>query len=112
MTKPLESGPDSPTLHLHVPSVVPLRYIVNNWCPGSHDWAWVEEIGDIMSRDDFQYHRGMFQDSKTAVWYGGPVFLGTDGRVLDGHHRLVAAMLTNRFDMSIPIVLLDMKEGE
>ncbi len=45
--------------------------IMQQYRPGSQDWAWGDEFAEIDER-----------------LFGRPVVLGADGRVHDGHHRI------------------------
>lgn len=90
--------------------LVPLQEILDNYVPGSmpQPWTWEDESRDLDERgcccrskmcdqprhlEPGQYQRelenhlrklGHIQDSTGIV-------LGNDGRVWDGHHRIVAA---------------------
>ena len=61
--------------------------IMEFWRPGSHDepWTWADEAADLA---------GELDDMINDIQVNGilhPVVLGVDGRVWDGHHRILAA---------------------
>jgi hypothetical protein len=82
------------------------------WVPGSSEqpWSWADEEADLLARecmccptgihdgpcDDCCTTPGHYQRSLEEHLAGigrveQPVCLGSDGRVWDGHHRIVAA---------------------
>jgi ParB-like chromosome segregation protein Spo0J len=56
--------------------------------PGSHDWSWADEAADIASRPRFGE---IVAELHLQGWMVPIVVDG--GRVVDGHHRLLAALL-------------------
>lgn len=75
-----------------------LAEILENWVPGSYDqpWTWDDEEKEILSRvclccnQPGHYQLQLEQYiSEHGITQG--VLLGNDGRVWDGHHRIVAA---------------------
>jgi ParB-like chromosome segregation protein Spo0J len=71
---------------------------MDGWKPGSHEpsWTWTNEI-------DEQVNRSEMNEMLRSVKEEGvkdPVLLGSDGRVWDGHYRIIAAMLLHR---SVPV---------
>lgn len=73
------------------PSVMPVAEVMERWRPGSYDdpWSWQNEADDLWSRDG-----GRMDALAADVQVNGvrePVSLGDDGRVWDGHHRIVVA---------------------
>jgi ParB-like chromosome segregation protein Spo0J len=62
------------------------------WCPGSEDWDWPSEWAEIA-----QHNAGVTLANLIGyIAVNGisePVLLGDDGRVWDGHHRLMVARL-------------------
>lgn len=58
---------------------------------GSGDWSWEEEHDDIEERTPGKLDL-LAQDIR---WNGikEPIILGDDGRVWDGHHRILAATI-------------------
>ncbi len=63
------------------------EWILQNYRPGSFDppWSWVDEKMDLEKRGELTVPFGnRYQDT-------APVVLGNDGRVWDGHHRILAA---------------------
>lgn len=70
--------------------------LMEKWRPGSHgdDWTWTNEYTDLWAEDgpytneiiDMVKTHGIgFADEKS------PILLGYDGRVWDGHHRILVA---------------------
>lgn len=89
MTRPT---PDGPIVRTMSP-----QEIMSAYRPGSHPepWNWLNEMLDIARRDSVQME-SMFKGEPST----DPVLLGNDGRVWDGHHRIIVALL--RGDASIP----------
>lgn len=82
--------------------------ILKGWRPGSYDtnamgqqWGWTNEAYDIAVRECACCgNSGHYMDQMLAsmrsegeFWDHGenPITLGDDGRVWDGHHRILAA---------------------
>lgn len=70
-----------------------LADVLAGWRPGSYEppWTWQHEADDLTSRDQVA-----IDALCTSIQQHGvrrPVALGPDGRVWDGHHRIVAAMI-------------------
>lgn len=72
-----------------------LARIVTFWRPGSRgdDWTWADEYHDLVGDPVTQRIRERV-DSEGIDFADGfaPVLLGSDGRVWDGHHRIVLAI--------------------
>lgn len=84
-----------------------LTDVLAQWRPGSHDtadtpsganraWTWIDEAHDLATRTP-GYQAGIVDRvRREGVGFlddaGGPILLGNDGRVWDGHHRLCAAL--------------------
>lgn len=73
-----------------------LSDILEQYRPGSRDWTWDDERQDLVTRD-YEVTEAMRQ---TILQKGfgfadnsEPILLGNDGRVWDGHHRLILAMI-------------------
>ena len=64
--------------------------LVENVRVGSTDWGWHEEYEDLWERDI----EGMDILCASIEREGilNPVLVGDDGRLWDGHHRVVAAL--------------------
>jgi hypothetical protein len=98
---------------------MPLAELLARWRPGSHDtadtpdgadraWTWADEAHDLATRSpDYQagvverVHRegaGFLDDA------GGPILLGNDGRVWDGHHRICAALTLGLQTVRVDVV--------
>lgn len=63
--------------------------IIDAYAVGSGDWTWDDERLDITATN-----REYFESLRWAIEHEGvlePVLLGDDGRVWDGHHRILAA---------------------
>lgn len=71
----------------------PLAQIVTFWRPGSADWTWADEYADLIN-DVVTQRIGDRIDAEGIgfVDHITPVLLGSDGRVWDGHHRIVLAI--------------------
>jgi len=74
---------------------VPFDYIMNNWRPGSHDWDWEDERLDLLTRD--WVRTGKLRDTIRERGFGfadatSPIKLGNDGRIWNGHHRLILGL--------------------
>lgn len=84
--------------------------ITTRWRPGSAEppWTWDDEARDLGERVCVCCNeRGHYQQALEAhiAEHGMPalpVCLGNDGRVWDGHHRIVAA---RRLQLQIPVEL-------
>lgn len=71
---------------------LPAGEIMARWRPGSYDppWDWKAEALDLWSRD---YDRMVeLESSILADGILTPVILGDDGRVWEGHHRILVAV--------------------
>ncbi len=79
--------------------VMPLADLLANYVPGSQDqpWTWDDEERDILTRECLccgqpgHYQLALERHIAAHGLTGLGVCLGTDGRVWDGHHRIVAA---------------------
>lgn len=72
---------------------MPLRRILAEWRPGSHDWSWDDEYADLVDDDvTRQIEERVLDEGIGFTDHIAPVLLGSDGRVWDGHHRIVLAM--------------------
>lgn len=67
---------------------VPIATVLNSYRPGSGDWTWACEFAEIGCRDDLTE---LVNDIK-ANGIREPILLGNDGRVWDGHHRVMVAV--------------------
>lgn len=79
-------------------TTIALEDLLASWVPGSYDqpWSWDDEERDILARECMCCGQpGHYQFALEAylrehgITQG--VCLGDDGRVWDGHHRIVAA---------------------
>lgn len=74
---------------------LPLTIILNRWLPGRRQ-TWDDEEHDIRSREcaccgqDGHYQQRL-EAHIAAHGIPGGVCLGDNGRVWDGHHRIIAA---------------------
>lgn len=72
---------------------MPLRRILAEWRPGSHDWSWDDEYADLVDDDvTRRIEERVLDEGIGFTDHIAPVLLGSDGRVWDGHHRIVLAM--------------------
>ena len=77
---------------------MPLAELLERWLPGSQPqpWTWDDEEQDILARaclccgqpGHYQYQ---LEDYLRVHGLTQGICLGTDGRVWDGHHRIVGA---------------------
>ena len=70
-----------------------LAQILAFWRPGSHDWTWADEYRDLISEPVTDRIRQRV--ASEGIGFAddfAPVLLGSDGRVWDGHHRIVLAI--------------------
>lgn len=70
-----------------------LDEIVRWWKPGSGDWDWAEESRRLMQRPETYAIIDRIRDE--GIGFADdlqPIMLGSDGRVWDGHHRIVIAL--------------------
>lgn len=75
--------------------------IMRRWRPGSFDppWDWDDEAADLRSHvcaccDQPGHYQAKVEEKLRAEgpwWSEATIMLGPDGRVWDGHHRIVAA---------------------
>lgn len=94
-----------------------LENIIEVWRPGSHgdDWTWIDEYNDLWTRDkertwalyDAILKKGFRLADDTA-----PIKLGNDGRVWNGHHRLVIALAWRRLGYHVPQLMVEIVPPE
>lgn len=71
----------------------PLAQIITFWRPGSAEWSWADEYADLIDDDVTQrIEERINAEGIGFVDHITPVLLGSDGRVWDGHHRIVLAI--------------------
>ena len=73
----------------------PLGQILTFWRPGSHDdgWTWEDEYASLVSHPVTEKVRDRIHGEGIGFADDfAPVLLGSDGRVWDGHHRIVIAI--------------------
>ena len=69
--------------------------LVRDYRPGSRgdEWTWADELRDLYAREPARM--AWFEDRlrhRDFAAFDKPILLGDDGRVWDGHHRVVAAI--------------------
>ena len=77
---------------------LPPSEIMERWRPGSYDppWNWDDERQSLFEEECKccgavgTYQKRIIQKMQDG-WFGEPIKLGDDGRLWDGHHRLLAA---------------------
>lgn len=84
-----------------------LAELTDRWRPGSHDtadgpegpnlaWTWADEAHDLFTRTPDYQARIVDRVHREGIDYGNAygshILLGNDGRVWDGHHRIVAGL--------------------
>ena len=76
-----------------------LSTVMSLWTPGD-EWSWEEEEKDLHSHECVctpdcpipgHYQKKLEEYIDKIGYIPYPVCLGNDGRVWDGHHRIVAA---------------------
>lgn len=84
---------------------MPVAQIVTFWRPGSHDWTWAEEYEDVMTHSQTPAIRARIEVE--GIGFAdtfGPVLLGSDGRVWDGHHRICLAIQAGEPSLRVEVV--------
>lgn len=81
-----------------------LAQILTFWRPGSADWTWAEEYADLIDNPV----TARVRDRVEADGFGfcddvAPILLGSDGRVWDGHHRIVLAIEDNAHELMVEV---------
>jgi len=113
------STPDAPpvvrpgdNVLMPAPDVATMTYdaLTSKWRVGSGAWSWDEECARLLSPEDHAAPRTVqlaADIGRTGI--REPVLLGTDGRVWDGHHRIVLARYLH---LPIPYeIALDTSKG-
>lgn len=90
---------------------LPVETIFERWRPGSYSHGWGDEEIDLIARDE-----AALQVLEASIdCYGFlpsyPIMLGDDGRVWDGHHRLVALRRMLRAGWILPGFLVPVEFG-
>lgn len=67
---------------------VRLDHLLGVYAVGSGDWSWQDEHDNLIDQPGTQKLLARIRDEGIRE----PILLGTDGRVWDGHHRIVIAM--------------------
>lgn len=67
---------------------VRLDHLLGVYAVGSGDWPWREEYDNLIDQPGTQKLLARIRDEGIRE----PILLGTDGRVWDGHHRIIIAM--------------------
>ncbi|RBY82698.1 ParB N-terminal domain-containing protein [Blastococcus sp. TF02A-26] len=80
---------------------MPLAQLLAQYGPGSYGppWSWDDEVRDLVDQDP-SYQREL-EAELLAQGVREPVLLGPDGRVWDGHHRVVAAIRLGLPDLPV-----------
>lgn len=76
---------------------MPVAVLMAGWRPGSHgdDWTWDDERRDLYESAGHRSRTLAVEASILAEGVREPVLLGSDGRVWDGHHRVVIAFVND-----------------
>lgn len=86
--------------------VMSLYHLMENWRPGSEDepWNWENEYNTLLySPDHYARTNHLIKEIQENGIYD-PVLLGHDGRVWDGHHRIVVACLLGYTHIPVDVV--------
>lgn len=87
---------------------MPVATIVASWLVGSADWSWDEERDDLANDPVTEaVRRRVLNEGIGFADAYAPVLLGNDGRVWDGHHRIVIAL-----EQGIPDLMVEMAASE
>lgn len=70
------------------PKRVRFDHLIGVYSVGSGDWPWIEEYENLIDQPDTQ----KLLERIRVEGIREPILLGTDGRVWDGHHRIIIAM--------------------
>lgn len=95
--------------------------LIERWRPGSQDtadgpeganyaWTWAHEVADLLTRDRGRTEPIIWLAIHEGIDFAAehvPVTLGDDGRVWDGHHRIVAAIALGIDKMTVDDVARD-----
>lgn len=79
-----------------------LGWILENVQVGSAEWSWEEESDDLWDWDSAHMNTLCDSIQREGIIY--PVLVGDDGRLWDGHHRVVAAMALGLSEVPIDFV--------
>lgn len=66
-----------------------LDHLLGTFAVGSAPWSWQDEYDDLTKRDTAEME--VLIASIRVDGIREPILLGSDGRVWDGHHRIVIA---------------------
>ena len=80
--------------------LLPVDYILDNFTPGDEDRTWDTEFKAILNFNP--PHVGKLWTDIEENGMRVPVLLGDDGRVWNGHHRLLIARLLDM--QEVPVV--------
>lgn len=80
-----------------------LDYILENFTPGEEANAWSDEFVWIIEND--YTHTARLAREVKRVGMNLPILLGNDGRVWNGHHRLLVALILGMTE--VPVVHAD-----
>lgn len=84
-----------------LPTTLRTAYVLERWRPGCGcDWDWATEWADICQEDAGMRLAGLIGDI-AANGIREPLLLGDDGRVWDGHHRLMVARLLGIEELAV-----------
>lgn len=81
-----------PAVETPAQGVMHFEVLTARWRVGSGEWSWAEEARRLTA--DHHLHRPLMSKLRKSIAVEGirePVLLGNDGRVWDGHHRIVIA---------------------
>lgn len=74
---------------------MPLPVLLRHWRPGSYDWEWLDEYWNLMHVNPAVTDAVRARVESEGFGFAdafGPILLGSDGRVWDGHHRICIAI--------------------
>ena len=82
----------------------PLAQILAFWRPGSHDWSWAEEYADLIDHPvTAAVRKRVLADGFGFSDEIAPILLGSDGRIWDGHHRIVLAIEGGEHELTVEV---------
>lgn len=86
-------------------SMTPLE-IMDKWRPGSHgdDWTWADEYVYCWMDDGPRTNKIIELVKEKGIGFDdayNPILLGNDGRVWDGHHRILIARYLEIYSVNV-----------
>lgn len=84
---------------------ISLKELLTKWRPGSYEWSWEDEMFDLIEKSRT---KEVFQQvEQLGIGFANhedPIQLGNDGRVWDGHHRIIVAIVRGIEHLDVLII--------